>query len=85
VDPPIQGVWEPFSQKIRSAGVWPERVTTSVGDGGDVFSVRTAAMIPTRTTSDLLAKTWSLLTGQLKEVPRRLLWDNESGIGRCDT
>jgi transposase len=43
----------------------------------------TAAMIPTRTTSDLLAGTWSLLTGQLKAVPRRLLWDNESGIGRC--
>jgi transposase len=43
----------------------------------------TAMMIPTRTTSDLLAGTWSLLTGQLKAVPRRLLWDNESGIGRC--
>jgi transposase len=42
----------------------------------------TAMMIPTRTTSDLLAGTWSLLSGQLKAVPRRLLWDNESGIGR---
>lgn len=39
----------------------------------------TAMMIPTRTTCDLLAGTWSLLTGQLKAVPRRLLWDNESG------
>ncbi|UAK30269.1 IS21 family transposase [Nocardia asteroides] len=41
----------------------------------------TAMMIPTRTTADLLAGMWSLLSGQL-EVPRRLLWDNESGIGK---
>nr|WP_040872031.1 IS21 family transposase [Nocardia exalbida] len=42
----------------------------------------TAMMIPTRTTADLLAGMWSLLSGQLGQVPRRLLWDNESGIGK---
>jgi hypothetical protein len=38
-------------------------------------------MIPTRRTEDLLAATWELLQ-QLERVPRRLIWDNEPGIGR---
>jgi hypothetical protein len=38
-------------------------------------------MIPTRKTEDLLLGTWELLK-QLGRVPRRLLWDNEPGIGR---
>ncbi len=38
-------------------------------------------MIPTRKTQDLLLGSWELLT-QLGRVPRRLMWDNESGIGR---
>lgn len=42
----------------------------------------TATMLPTRTTADLLAGTWSLLSNQLGAVPRRLVWDNEAGIGR---
>ena len=42
----------------------------------------TAAMLPTRTTPDLLAGMWLLLSQQLGAVPKRLLWDNESGIGR---
>jgi transposase len=42
----------------------------------------TAVMLPTRTTADLLAGTWTLLRDQLGAVPRRLLWDNEAGIGR---
>ncbi len=42
----------------------------------------TAMMIPTRTTADLVAGMWALLSNQLGAVPRRLLWDNESGIGR---
>jgi len=42
----------------------------------------TARMIPTRTTADLLSGMWSLLSTQLGAVPRRLIWDNESGIGR---
>lgn len=41
----------------------------------------TARMIPTRTTEDLLLGSWELI-GQLGRVPRRLIWDNEPGIGR---
>ncbi|WP_211340849.1 Mu transposase domain-containing protein [Xylanimonas allomyrinae] len=40
-----------------------------------------ATMIPTRHTQDLLLGMWVLLQ-QLGRVPRRLIWDNESGIGR---
>ncbi len=40
-----------------------------------------AKMIPTRHTQDLLLGMWLLLQ-QLGQVPRRLIWDNESGIGR---
>jgi hypothetical protein len=38
-------------------------------------------MIPTRRTEDLLLATWELLR-LLGRVPRRLIWDNEAGIGR---
>jgi hypothetical protein len=38
-------------------------------------------MIPTRNTEDLLLGSWDLLT-KLGRVPRRLIWDNESGIGQ---
>jgi hypothetical protein len=40
-----------------------------------------AKMIPTRHTADLLLGMWMLLQ-LLGRVPRRLIWDNESGIGR---
>ncbi len=40
-----------------------------------------ARMIPTRTTEDLLLGTWELVN-ELGRVPRRLIWDNEGGIGR---
>lgn len=42
----------------------------------------TAMMLPSRTTPDLLAGMWLLLTRQLGAIPRRLVWDNETGIGR---
>ena len=38
-------------------------------------------MIPTRQTADLLLGSWSLIE-ELGRVPRRLIWDNETGIGR---
>lgn len=38
-------------------------------------------MVPTRQTPDLLLGMWSLID-RFGRVPRRLLWDNESGIGR---
>jgi hypothetical protein len=39
-------------------------------------------MVPTRTTGDLLAGMWLLLSGSIGAVPHRLIWDNETGIGR---
>ncbi|MEV1129300.1 IS21 family transposase [Agromyces sp. NPDC049794] len=38
-------------------------------------------MIPTRKTEDLLLGSWELIQ-QFGRVPRRLIWDNEPGIGR---
>lgn len=38
-------------------------------------------MLPTRQTPDLLLGLWALIE-RFGRVPRRLLWDNESGIGR---
>ena len=41
----------------------------------------TGRMIPTRRTEDLLLGSWELIRA-LGRVPRRLIWDNETGIGR---
>jgi hypothetical protein len=38
-------------------------------------------MIPTRTTADLLSGMWPLLSNQVGTIPRRLIWDNEYGMG----
>lgn len=40
-----------------------------------------ALLLPSRTTGDLLAGMWQLLSG-LGAVPKTLVWDNESGIGQ---
>jgi transposase len=40
-----------------------------------------ARMLPSRQTPDLLLGMWSLIQ-RLGRVPRRLVWDNEAGIGR---
>lgn len=68
------------------------KVPTGVGDTVAVFPVLvmvaahsrfiTAVMLPSRRTADLLMGMWLLLSEQLGAVPRRLLWDNEAGIGR---
>jgi len=41
-----------------------------------------ALLLPTRTSGDLLAGMWHLLSQGLGAVPRTLVWDNESGIGQ---
>jgi len=41
----------------------------------------TGRMLPTRKGGDLLLGSWELIQ-RLGRVPRRLLWDNEPGIGR---
>jgi transposase len=40
-----------------------------------------ATMIPTRNAVDLVLGQWAVI-GQLGAVPRSLVWDNESGVGR---
>ena len=40
-----------------------------------------ALLLPSRTTGDLVAGMWQLLSG-LGAVPKTLVWDNESGIGQ---
>jgi transposase len=40
-----------------------------------------AAVIPTRNAADLVLGQWAVI-GQLAAVPRSLVWDNESGVGR---
>jgi hypothetical protein len=40
-----------------------------------------ALLLPSRTTGDLVAGMWQLLSG-LGAVPKILVWDNESGIGQ---
>jgi transposase len=42
---------------------------------------RTAVMIPTRTATDIVLGQWAVLQ-QLGGVPKLLVWDNESGVGR---
>lgn len=41
----------------------------------------TARMLPSRRTEDLLLGSWDLIA-RLGRVPRRLIWDNEPGIGQ---
>ena len=41
----------------------------------------TGRMIPSRRTEDLLLGSWELVQ-RLGRVPRRLIWDNEAGIGK---
>lgn len=90
-DPADRIVYHPGDQ--MQCDLWFPEPRIPLGDGSTAvrpvlvmvtsFSkFLTAAMIPTRTTADLLAGTWSLLSGQLGAVPRRLVWDNEAGIGR---
>jgi transposase len=90
VDPADRISYEPGDQ-IQCDLVFPE-TRVPCGDGSArVFPVLVmtcshsrfmmARMIPTRMTGDLLAGMWELLNG-LGAVPRRLIWDNETGIGR---
>lgn len=73
--------------------LWFPEPKIPVGDGARVMlpvlvmvacfsKFITAVMIPSRSTADLLAGMWLLLATQLGAVPRRLIWDNETGIGR---
>ena len=89
-DPADRLVWSPG--EAAQCDLWFPPKKIPLEDGTAVLLpvlVHTAAysrfisaeMIPTRQTPDLLLGTWSLIES-FGRVPRRLLWDNESGIGR---
>lgn len=90
-DPADRIVYHPGDQV--QCDLWFPEPRIPVGDGTLVMlpvlvmvasfsKFITAVMIPSRTTADLLAGMWALLSQQLGAVPRRLIWDNETGIGR---
>ena len=90
VDPADRLTWE--AGDAAQCDLWfpPRRITLENGTSMLLpVLVMTAAysrfmlgrMIPSKTTEDLLLGMWQLLQG-LGSVPRRLIWDNERGIGR---
>ena len=90
VDPADRLEWAPGD--AAQCDLWFPPKKIPLEDGTDALlpvMVITAAhsrfmcgeMVPTRQTPDLLLAMWSLIEG-FGRVPRRLLWDNEAGIGR---
>jgi len=90
VDPADRLIWLPGD--VAQCDLWFPPKKIALEDGSKTLLpvlVMTAAhsrfmvgrMIPTRHTADLLLGMWMLLQ-VLGRVPRRLIWDNESGIGR---
>jgi len=90
-DPADRIVYHPGDQV--QCDLWFPAPRIPIGDGTRVMlpvlvmvasfsKFLTAVMIPSRRTADLLAGMWLLLETQLGAIPRRLIWDNESGIGR---
>lgn len=67
---------EPLPLGYGQEGKPPVLVMTSTYSG-----FVQARMIPTRTTEDLLGGMWELIR-EADAVPARLVWDNETGIGR---
>ena len=90
VDPADRLVWEPGDAAQCDLWFPPRKIPLEDGTARLLpVLVITAAysrfmvarMIPTRRTEDLLLGSWELIR-QLGRVPRRLIWDNEPGIGR---
>lgn len=90
VDPADRLVWSPGDAAQCDLWFPPMKIPLEDGTAASLpVLVITAAysrfisaeMIPTRQTPDLLLGLWSLIE-TFGRVPRRLLWDNESGIGR---
>ena len=90
IDPADRLVWEPGDAAQCDLWFPPRRIPLEDGTARLLpVLVITAAhsrfmtgrMIPTRRTEDLLLGSWELIA-QLGRVPRRLIWDNEPGIGR---
>jgi hypothetical protein len=90
IDPADRLVWEPGDAAQCDLWFPPRKIPLEDGTARLLpVLVITAAhsrfitgrMIPTRKTEDLLLGSWELIR-QLGRVPRRLIWDNEPGIGR---
>jgi transposase len=90
VDPADRLVWEPGDAAQCDLWFPPRRIPLEDGSARllPVLVIVPAysrfvlgRMIPTRKTEDLLLGSWELIQ-QLGRVPRRLIWDNEPGIGR---
>jgi hypothetical protein len=90
IDPADRLVWEPGDAAQCDLWFPPRKIPLEDGTAKllPVLVITaahsrfmTATMIPTRKTEDLLLGSWELI-GQLGRVPRRLIWDNEPGIGR---
>lgn len=89
IDPADRLIWLPGdAAEVRLVVPAPEDpargrvegVDACAGDHRGALAVHGGRMIPTRHTLDLLLG-WELIQ-QFSRVPRRLFWDNESGIGR---
>jgi hypothetical protein len=90
IDPADRLVWEPGDAAQCDLWFPPRRIPLEDGTAKllPVLVITVAysrfilaRMIPTRHTEDLLLGMWQLI-GELGRVPRRLIWDNEPGIGR---
>ena len=90
IDPADRLVWEPGDAAQCDLWFPPRKIPLEDGTSKllPVLVITpahsrfiTGRMIPTRKTEDLLLGSWELIQ-QLGRVPRRLLWDNEPGIGR---
>jgi hypothetical protein len=89
-DPADRLIWAPGDAAQCDLWFPPQKIPLEDGTNSLLpVLVMTAAhsrftvgrMLPTRRTEDLLLGSWDLIR-QLGRVPRRLIWDNESGIGR---
>ena len=89
-DPADRLVWSPGDAAQCDLWFPPKRIpledgtaalVAGAGDGPGAFAFICGRMIPTRQTPDLLLGSWSLIEA-FGRVPRRLIWDNETGIGR---
>jgi len=90
VDPADRLVWSPGDAAQCDLWFPPKRIPLEDGTRA-VLPVLvlvpaysrfiSAVMVPTRQTPDLLLGMWSLIKA-FGRVPRRLIWDNEPGIGR---
>jgi hypothetical protein len=90
IDPADRLVWEPGDAGQCDLWFPPKRIPLEDGTSAllpvlVIIAAHsrfiTGRMVPTRKTQDLLLGSWELIQ-QLGRVPRRLIWDNEPGIGR---